>query len=206
MKKHKLGSGIGYGHRTLKVEPLEGRAMLAGNVTVSVSGGNLIITGDNRDNAVLVQQGANSGDYVVTGFDFADFGGSGASGPTTIKGGSSTFVDFGGTSARIVHGVTRNVIIDMKGGNDSLGVGNNLDDLLATADNCGFALGFGSGSGSASGSSTAAAGIEVDEDQFVVPRSLIISMGNGNNNVAAIADVQGSDLRAPAFAKILADG
>src|SRR5438132_14412100 len=78
MRKHKSGSGVGYGHRTLKVEQLERRAMLAGNVSVSNIGGNLFVTGDNHDNAVLIQE-VDDGDgkasthaYAVTGFNFAD--------------------------------------------------------------------------------------------------------------------------------------
>src|SRR5437899_10462883 len=92
MRKQKLGSGVGYGHRTLKVEQLERRAMLAGNVSVSVTGGNLIVTGDNHDNAVLIQEvddgdgNANTHAYEITGFDFADSGLPGfESGGTTTK-------------------------------------------------------------------------------------------------------------------------
>src|SRR5437762_370385 len=67
MKKQKLGSGVGFGRRTMRVEHLEGRCMLAGNVSVSVDGaGDLLITGDNNDNAVLVQQ-VGEHDYLVTG-------------------------------------------------------------------------------------------------------------------------------------------
>src|SRR5437899_5059569 len=122
MRKQKLGSGVGYGHRTLKVEQLERRAMLAGNVAVSVSGGNLFVTGDNHDNAVLIQE-VDDGDgkasthaYAVTGFDFADAMVTGfESGPTTIHGG----VDVGG-GTHVVRGVTANIIIDLKKGNDAL--------------------------------------------------------------------------------------
>jgi len=152
MKKQKLGSGVGYGHRTLKVEHLEGRAMLAGNVAVSVSGGNLIVTGDNRDNAVLIQEvddgdgNANTHSYEITGFDFADSGLPGfAAGPTNITGGGTTVEpDLGGTSARIVTGVTANIIVNLNKGNDALGVGNSVNDLLSLAEGCGFGLGLGS--------------------------------------------------------------
>src|SRR5437879_4178157 len=146
MKKQKLGSGAGLGRRMMVLEQLEGRSMLAGNVAVSVAGGNLIITGDNRDNAVLVQQGDNPGEYLITGFDFADSGVAGfQAGPTTITGkGDVEVPDLGGTSARLVHNVTGNIIINMNKGNDAVGVGNSIDDLIALADACGFGLGFGS--------------------------------------------------------------
>jgi hypothetical protein len=196
MKKQKLGSGVGYGHRTLKVEQLERRAMLAGNVNVSVSGGNLFVTGDNQDNAVLIQEvddgddNANTHAYEITGFDFADSGlGGFQSGPTNITGGG-TEVDpdvLGGTSARIVKGVTANIIVDLKKGNDALAVGNSIDDLLTLAEDCGFGLGIGSGSGS--GGSSATAGQPVLEDRLTTPVSLIINMGDGNNAVAVIGDI-----------------
>src|SRR2546430_13703213 len=55
MRKHKLGSGVGYGHRTMKVEQLERRAMLAGDVSVSVSGGNLIIRSEEHTSELQSQ-------------------------------------------------------------------------------------------------------------------------------------------------------
>src|SRR4051812_41895446 len=99
MKTQKLGSGVGFGHRTLGVERLEGRAMLAGNVTAFVDGGgNLIVRGDNNDNAVLVQQTA-TGQYSVTGVDFADSGVSGfRSGPTNINGSANGTVFLSGVT------------------------------------------------------------------------------------------------------------
>jgi hypothetical protein len=195
MKKRSHGSGFGFSRRTMVVEQLEGRSMLAGNIAVSVAGGNLIITGDNRDNAVLVQQGDNPGEYLITGFDFADSGVVGfQAGPTTITGSGTVEVpDLGGTSARLVRNVTGNIIINMNKGNDAVGVGNSIDDLVALAEACGFGLGLGSGSGSASGSVTSAA-VTVDQDKLFVPRSLIINLGDGNNSVATIADVTGSEV------------
>src|SRR3954465_2470515 len=53
--------------RKLNVEGLENRALLAGNVAVSVSGGTLFITGDGFGNGVAVQQ-LDSGKYFVSGF------------------------------------------------------------------------------------------------------------------------------------------
>ncbi len=198
MKKQKIGSGVGYGHRTLQVEQLEGRAMLAGNVNVTVSGGNLIVTGDNNDNAVLIQEvddgdgNANTHAYEITGFDFANSGlGGFQSGPTNITGGGTAVTPDvpGGTSARIVTGVTANIIVDLKKGNDALGVGNSVDDLLTLAEDCGFGLGIGSGSGSGGISGSVSAGQPVLEGTMTTPINLIINMGDGNNAVAVIADV-----------------
>src|SRR6266404_3195221 len=71
MKKHKLESGFRRRNRKMFVEQLEGRALLAGDVTVSVVAGNMFVTGDNHDNLVLIENPA-PGVYDVTGFDFAD--------------------------------------------------------------------------------------------------------------------------------------
>jgi len=60
-------SGFRAALRRLSIEALEGRAMLAGNVAVSVSSGNLFIRGDNAGNGVYVEQ-VGSGKYSVTGF------------------------------------------------------------------------------------------------------------------------------------------
>ena len=172
MKKGNRGSGVGCGSRKMVVEQLEGRAMLAGNVTVSVSGGNLIVTGDNNDNAVLIQQtGPNS--YTITGFDFDNGALSGRqSGPTTIRGAGT---DLGG-DARLVTGVRGNIIVDLKKGNDSLAVGNSLDDLNALVEDGG---GLGLGLGSASGANGASG-------QFHAPANLIINMGDGNDEVVIL--------------------
>src|SRR5262245_58623556 len=81
MKKNKLGSGSGSGQRKMMVERLEKRSMLAGNVFIdelALLGGNLFITGDNRDNAVLISEvpdndgNPDSHSYIIAGFDFGD--------------------------------------------------------------------------------------------------------------------------------------
>src|SRR5437763_554022 len=167
MKKHNRGSGLGCSSRRMVVEQLEGRTLLAGNVTVSVSGGNLIVTGDNNDNAVLIQK-TGPGSYTITGFDFENGALSGRqSGPTTIRGAGT---DLGG-DARLVTGVRGNIIVDLKTGNDSLAVGNSLDDLNALVDDCG-GLGLGLGSGSGAGSPSG---------KFNAPANLIVNMGDGND-------------------------
>ena len=134
MSKRAIGSGSGSGRRILAVESLERRAMLAGNVTASVVGGNLIIRGDDAGNGVLVQQEAGTGNYSVTGFDFA---------------GSTTKINGTADGTAHLHGVTGNIDIDLKKGNDALGVGNDAQALATAAEECGFGLGltFTSGSG-----------------------------------------------------------
>ena len=48
-------------------EALESRLPLAGDVTVAISGGNLVITGDAESNIVFIWQDSTSGDWRVTG-------------------------------------------------------------------------------------------------------------------------------------------
>jgi hypothetical protein len=113
MKKHRKSR---LRHRPLFVEGLEMRAMLAGNVTATVSGETLFVTGDNSDNAVVIQQTGTNQFTVV---------GAAASG-TTING------TVEGT-AFIANNV-RNFEIDLRGGNDSLGISNSDTFLIAVQD------------------------------------------------------------------------
>jgi hypothetical protein len=49
------------------IEALEAKQLLAGDVLVSVVGGNLIVTGDEMDNEISIQSGAEPGQYIVHG-------------------------------------------------------------------------------------------------------------------------------------------
>lgn len=55
--------------RRLRFEPLEGRAMLAGNVTVTLAGTTLTLVGDASANEVEITAGASVGEYVITGLN-----------------------------------------------------------------------------------------------------------------------------------------
>ena len=99
MKKHRLPRSR---YRPLFVEGLETRAMLAGNVTASVSNNTLFVTGDNLDNSIVIQQtGTSQFSVVGTG--------------TTVNGRATAFIAFN----------VRNFEIDLRGGADSLGISNN---------------------------------------------------------------------------------
>jgi hypothetical protein len=110
--------------RKLRLEFLESRAMLAGNVSVSVSGGNLVIRGDNADNGVLIQQ-IDADSYAVTGISVGT--------ETTITDGGANVSGGGANGTAIADGVTGDVNIDLRGGDDILGVGNDVDALVALA-------------------------------------------------------------------------
>src|SRR5262245_16851262 len=169
MTRNKLGCGTGFGRRTLHVEQLERRAMLAGNVSASVSGGSLIIRGDNADNGVVISQ-TGPGSYLVTGIDTAG-------GPTTINGDpDATFT-----------GVTGSFDVDLKKGDDLFGMLGDIANLgvidVEAEEECGLGLSFGSGSGGGSASGDIAA--------VVVPGNLTIRMGDGLDQVALYVDVGG---------------
>jgi len=98
--------------RKLRLESLESRCLLAGNVTVKVAGGNLFITGDNNDNVVLVAGTGTSGQYLVEGL--------------TDSAGLPTNIRYNGTnnSSVIVSGVKHSINVDLKGGDDAFGLTN----------------------------------------------------------------------------------
>lgn len=96
--------------RRLRLENLEERWMLAGNVTAEVMWGSLIITGDNNDNGISIVPGNNPGDYVVQGTD--------VNGLTSVNGKPQEYL----------RGVRWSAHIDMEGGADEV-----------TVDGCEFA-------------------------------------------------------------------
>src|SRR5438477_428784 len=100
MKKHNRGSGLGCSSRRMVVEQLEGRTMLAGNVTVSVSGGNLISTGDGNDEvAVIADVALNATINTGSGSDDVAFGNAASVGTDSTVGGSLIILT-GGKAAR----------------------------------------------------------------------------------------------------------
>jgi hypothetical protein len=148
--------------RTLALESLEDRRLLAGNVAVKVAGGHLIVRGDAECNGVLIVQLA-PGEYAVAGFEH-----DGA--PTTIN---------GSTEPKIVRGVRHNFDIHLRGGDDLLGIGNDTELLIDLAEQLGFEGGFGD------------PGLEEIPDlQLRVPKSLIVHTQDGEDGVAVTADVR----------------
>ena len=91
--------------RSLKVETLENRELMAGNVSVSFSNGDLYITGDANANHVQVRQ-TSPGNYNISG---------------VMLGGAATKINNGGYVNAI--GVTGNVRISLGGGSDQLDFG-----------------------------------------------------------------------------------
>lgn len=85
--------------KRLAFERLEGRSLMAGDVTAIVVDGTLYIGGDNQNNTIYVQQGTQSGEFVI-----------GQSTDTTVNGRESVTIS----------GVTKGWRINLKNGNDRL--------------------------------------------------------------------------------------
>lgn len=93
--------------RCFGVETLEGRELMAGNVNVALSSGNLTITGDAQANGVEVRQ-ISTNKFAVVGLK---------QGPAT-SGSINTTIN--GAGFKIFSGVTGNVTFNMNGGNDQV--------------------------------------------------------------------------------------
>ena len=161
------------GRRPMFLESLESRAMLAGDISVNVSGGNLIVRGDSAANQVAILK-LDSGEYAVAGFN-----------GTTVEGSADPF---------IAKGVSGNIDVDLKSGNDLLGVGNDVAGLIAL----GQSLGFGADIGDAAALQTQLETLLADAGapaRLNVPRNLIVRTGGGRDGVGISADI-GRDISA----------
>jgi hypothetical protein len=78
-------------YRRLRLENLEPRQMLAGDVTVAVVGGLLSINGDTDNNAIVISSTGNPGEFTVSSED----------GTTTINGGTGPLTVSGAVRANI---------------------------------------------------------------------------------------------------------
>jgi hypothetical protein len=95
----------------LRFEGLEGRLMMAGNVTANVLAGNLVITGDRLANGVSIVGSAVPGEFVIQGIPTSCV-------PTTVNGKRSVTVEH-----------VQNIAVDLKAGNDILRIGNAKGDV-----------------------------------------------------------------------------
>ncbi|WP_425615574.1 hypothetical protein NA78x_005500 [Anatilimnocola sp. NA78] len=100
--------------RTLRLEGLENRSLLAGVVDVSVLGGMLYLQGDGLSNGVSVVGTGIPGEFAVLGFDNVVGVGTGpdTSAPTLLRKGSEPLTD-----AILVTGVT-SIYANLGNGND----------------------------------------------------------------------------------------
>jgi hypothetical protein len=94
-----------------RLETLEDRRLMAGNVTATLQGGTLFLRGDSLDNSVAVSQ-ISATQFAVAGLS------------TTVNGSSSPFLFNGNIGA---------IDADFRDGNDLFGLSNSSADLLALA-------------------------------------------------------------------------
>ncbi len=155
--------------KAMHVEQLESRSLLAGDISVYIGRDNLFILGDNAANQIAVVQLA-AGTYAVVGFN-----------GTTVEGESDPFV---------VEGITGKIDIDLKRGNDLVGVGNDPANLIALAQ----IFGFGSELGDAGELQTDLEDLLAEAaapERLFVPHDLIVRTGDGRDGVAVIGDIGG---------------
>lgn len=107
------------GLKKLRIEALEGRLLMAGNITASLKAGNhLFIWGDASDNGVMLSSVA--GEYVVQGFSVTD-----PPAPTTVN----------GKNEPKAFANVRKVSINLGAGTDVLQLGNHFGDQTVFSDN-----------------------------------------------------------------------
>jgi hypothetical protein len=169
----KTNSGRGIMRRRLWAEHLEQRAMLAGNVTASVSGTTLFVRGNGEDNQVGIVQ-LDSSTYAVVGVV-----------GTSVNG----EVDGIFVTDRAV----RNINVDLGGGDDLLGIGNEPQAIVDTQ--LDFSFDFTAALGDPD---AVAAAIQAELDAvgapltFALPGNISIRLGDGIDAAAVIGDIGGS--------------
>ncbi len=89
-------------NRRTRIEPLESRLAMAGNVTASVVNGELRIDGDDVANWLVVRGTVNPGELTILGLD------STGAMPTTIN----------GIASQTFSGVTGSIVMNLRGGDD----------------------------------------------------------------------------------------
>lgn len=162
--------------RKLRLESLEQKQMLAGDVTVSVVNGVLTLQGDELDNQIAVSAGEAAGTFVIRGLD-------------------GTLLHLGdaeGTSELAVEGVRRGMVANMGAGNDALRI-NEASFRGNVAINMGegddrVAIGVTPEVTEASLTMDDDASIDLPSVQF--GQNLIIRTGSGNDTVV-INDTRG---------------
>ena len=182
-------------HRRLILEQLEPRTLLAGNVGVWVSHGDLIIRGSKRDDRIAILHLGRE-KYAVVGF-----------GGTTVERNDRPL---------IVRGIDGSIATDLKGGDDLLLIGNDPQLLLEIARDFGHLaddperleaelLGLLGQAGapqhfSAAGNVVVRSGAGNDTVTLVgdIGRELAADLGPGDNALVLVDAVIGADLAARA--------
>jgi hypothetical protein len=167
----------------LRLENLEHRAMLAGDVTTQFAGGNLVIRGDAEDNNIQIEASAE-GDLVVSAGDSETDSPTTIDGETTFSGVSSVIVMLGDGDDTFEVGsgeVDGNVIVVAGAGDDTVTLGGDAE--ASTGDDSPG----GDGGDDTGGNALAGDPLveELAEPQLIVGGNLIVSGGQGDDTVTA---------------------
>ncbi len=156
--------------RRLSLESLEGRSLLAGVVSVSVSGGDLIITGDGEANEIQIIQSLQNGAPIA--------------GRYFIAGQNNTTIT--GTVNGFANGVvTDDIVINLNGNNDRLTMGDGINGHFIVPDDLEI--------------NTADGSDVVVVNRVTVRDDATILTGNGNDSltvrvtVGGLAGIDGGD-------------
>ncbi len=161
-------SSLSRDRRRLRLESLERRELLAGNIQASVIGSKLILTGDNLDNNLAV--GARgSCRYAVAGV------------ATTVNGSIGVFI----TPRPVAH-----LTANLNGGNDGLALTNNAQALFDIADS--LLIDLEDQLGIDANTLQAAIDLATTVDDFSLSGSLTVAGGAGDDLVAVVGNIGGS--------------
>jgi hypothetical protein len=156
----------------LVLERLEGRQLLAGDVTAHVEGGMLILSGDDADNAITLTYESTTQKYQVTG---RDAGGS----PTTVNGLDTSLpenvVEFSGV---------RSVYVGLNGGNDDFDVGSPAAVDTVIRKWLAIEMGDGDDTVTLGASGNAAGGDAPVARSLNVGTGLYVNLGAGNDHLS----------------------
>jgi len=161
-------SSLSRDRRRLRLESLERRELLAGNIQASVIGSKLILTGDNLDNNLAVVA-LGAGRYAVAGV------------ATTVNGSNGVFI----TPRPVAH-----LTANLNGGNDGLALTNNAQALFDIADS--LLIDLEDQLGIDANTLQAAIDLATTVDDFSLSGSLTVAGGAGDDLVAVVGNIGGS--------------
>jgi hypothetical protein len=167
---------MSWAQRTLRIESLEQKQMLAGDVTVSVLNGVLTLQGDDLDNQVAISAGETAGSFVIHALD----------GTQIILG------DAEGAAELVVDGVRRGLVANLGDGNDVLRI-NEASFRGNVAINMGEGddrVSIGVAPEVTEASLTTDDDADIDLPSVQIGQSLLIRTGAGNDTVV-INDTRG---------------
>ena len=104
LRKSVYGSRMMNKHRTFRIEKLENKTLMAGDVGIAVSAGDLNVTGDASDNEVVIRATEDAGMFAVEGLNGTTINGRQS---VTVKGvNDDMFVNLGnGDNPAVCHDI-----------------------------------------------------------------------------------------------------